>query len=147
MRLAGENTGRAAATNAARLTRSVGSRRMKLPRAHSLRFDLHISHKDLLIRLGFTKNVSRHAIDLDERVERNKGNILHKNPSCLLEQSDPFFVIAGFLLLINELIKLRVAVVDSPIRVMPLLLLFLTQPKMLFLIFSAVRRFRKRKVL
>jgi len=65
----------------------------------------------------------------------------------LLEQSDPFFVIAGFLLLINELIKLRVAVVDSPIRVMPLLLLFLTQPKMLFLIFSAVRRFRKRKVL
>ena len=101
MRLAGENTGRAAATNAARLTRSVGSRRMKLPRAHSLRFDLHISHKDLLIRLGFTKNVSRHAIDLDERVERNKGNILHKNPSCLLEQGDPFFVIAGFLLLVN----------------------------------------------
>jgi len=67
----------------------------------------------------------------------------------LLEQSDPFFVIAGFLLLIDELIKLRIAVVDSPIRVTirPLLLLFLTQPKMLFLIFSAVRRPRKRKVL
>ena len=50
----------------------------------SLRLDLHFRGENSVVRIAFPDNVSRQSVNFGQRVKRDKGSVLHKNPSGLL---------------------------------------------------------------
>ena len=71
--------------------------------------DLHIGDDDFVVRIALPDDISRQTVDFRERVERQDRGIFHADAPGLLQQSDPFFMIAGLLFFFDELIQLRIA--------------------------------------
>src|ERR1700757_304592 len=78
-----------------------------------LRFDFHLPRENLFVGPSAPGDIARRAVEIRKIIERDERHILHENFSCLLEQRNPLLGVPGFLLLFDQLIECRVAVVHS----------------------------------
>ncbi len=78
-----------------------------------LNLDLHIRDDDLVIRVALPDDVSRHAINLRQSVERHDRRLLHDDPPRLLQDRQALFRIAGALFFLDELVEIGIAVAGA----------------------------------
>src|SRR5882724_2151941 len=68
------------------------------------RFDFHLPAANLFVGPSAPGDVARCAVEIRQIIQWDEGHILHENLSCLLEESNPLFVISSALLLFDQLI-------------------------------------------
>ena len=74
------------------------------------RFDFHVPGANLFVGPSAPNDVACRAVEIRQIIERHERHVLHENLSCLLEESNPLFVIRSALLLFDQLVELRIAV-------------------------------------
>ena len=68
---------------------------------------------DFVVRIAFPDDISRHAVDFRQRVERHDRGIFHHDAPGLLQHGHALFLIAGVLFFLDELVELRIAVAGA----------------------------------